>query len=174
MSPKRLARILWLLPAIFIVHDTEELLTIPGWLALHRLDLERMAERNALAASLVHTLATTTPQVAVGIGFLLIVFVAVTAAASASLRRGPALYIYASLLGILFLHVHSHIGEGILFRGYSPGVITAILVIIPGALIIYRALFQASLLTPKSAVISALAGLLFFIPGLLLAHQLGR
>jgi hypothetical protein len=101
MSPKRLARILWLLPAIFIVHDTDELLTIPGWLALHRLNLERMAERNALAASLVHTLATTTPQVAVGIGFLLIVFVAVTAAASASLRRGPALYIYASLLVLL-------------------------------------------------------------------------
>ncbi|MFZ0963402.1 MAG: HXXEE domain-containing protein [Terriglobia bacterium] len=169
-----LAWTLWLMPVILAVHDGEELATMPGWIARHQRELAQLAGMNKLLAGIVHSLATTTPQMAIAVGFILVIFVAVTAGASLSLRRGPWLYAYSCLLGVLFLHVFTHVGQAILMRGYTPGVVGAVLVIVPGALFIYRRLFAAQLLTWKSAVVTALAGLALFIPGVLMAHGLGR
>jgi hypothetical protein len=170
----RLAWTLWLMPVIFAIHDGEELATMPGWIARHPRELAQLAGMNKLLAGIVHSLATTTPQVAIAIGFILVMFVAVTAGASLALRRGPCLYAYTTLLGVLFLHVFGHVGQAILFRGYHPGVVGAVAVVIPGALFIYRRLFAAQLVTWKSVVVTALVGLALFIPGVLLAHGLGR
>jgi Protein of unknown function with HXXEE motif len=169
-----LARVLWLLPLIFIIHDGEELLTMPGWIANHRQELERLAAMSDIAAEMIRSLPTNTSQVAIAIGFILLLFVLVTAGASLSGRRGFWLYAYAGLLGVLFLHVFTHIAQAILVGGYAPGVIGAVVAIIPGALYLYKRLFAARLLTLKSAVVSALIGFALFVPGAMLAHQLGR
>ena len=169
-----LARVLWLLPVVFIIHDGEELLTMPGWVVSHQRELDRLARMNETAAEMVRSLPTTTSQVAVAIGFILLLFVAVTVGASISGRRGFWLYAYASLLGVLFLHVFTHIAQAVLVGGYAPGVIGAVVAIIPGALYLYKRLFEAKLLTVKSAVVTALIGFALFIPGAMLAHQIGR
>jgi hypothetical protein len=142
---RRLARVLWLLPVIFIIHDGEELLTMPGWIANHQQELDRLARSSDTAAAMVRSLPTTTSQVAVAIGFILLLFVAVTIGASLSSKRGFWLYAYASLLGVLFLHVFTHIAQAILIGGYAPGVIGAVGAIIPGGLYIYKRLFEAKL-----------------------------
>jgi hypothetical protein len=169
-----LTRVLWLLPLIFIIHDGEELLTMPGWIASHRQELDRLAGMSDMAAEMVHSLPTNTSQVAIAIGFILLLFVVVTLGASISSKRGFWFYAYASLLGVLFLHVFTHIGQAILVGGYAPGVIGAVGAIIPGALYIYKRLFEAKLLTFKSAAVTSLIGFALFIPGAMLAHQLGR
>lgn len=169
-----LARALWLLPVVFIIHDGEELLTMPGWVVRHQRELDQLARINETAADMVRSLPTTTSQVAVAVGFILLLFVAVTVGASISGKRGFWLYAYASLLGVLFLHVFTHIAQAILVGGYAPGVIGAVVAIIPGAIYLYRRLFEAKLLTVRSAVITALIGFALFIPGAMLAHQLGR
>jgi hypothetical protein len=169
-----LAWSLWLLPAIFIIHDGEELLTMPSWIAHHQPELERLARMNETAAEMVRSLPTTTSRAAIAIGFILLLFVAVTVGASLSRRRGFWLYAYSSLLGVLFLHVFTHIAQAVLIGGYVPGVIGAVAAIIPGALYLYRRLFEARLLTLKSAAISALVGFALFVPGAMLAHQIGR
>jgi hypothetical protein len=169
-----LARTLWMLPVLFAIHDGEELFTMPEWLARHREQLEQFAAMNALTAKMIHSMATTTPQVAIAISFLLLIFLLVTYGATHSLRRGFWIYAYACLLGVLFLHVFTHIAQAILVRGYAPGVIAAVLVIIPGSSLIYKRLFEARLLTWKSAIITALVGLGLFVPGALLAHAIGR
>ena len=171
---KSLARVLWLLPLVFIIHDGEELLTMPGWIVRHQQKLDQLARMNEIAAEMVHSLPTTTAQVAVAIGFILLLFVVVTAGASMTRRRGFWLYAYASLLGVLFLHVFTHIAQAILIGGYAPGVIGAVVAIIPGALYLYKRLFEAKLLTVKSALVTALIGFALFVPGAMLAHQLGR
>ena len=171
---RRLARVLWLLPVIFIIHDGEELLTMPGWVASHQQELARLAAMSDVAAEMVRSLPKTTSQVAVAIGFILLLFVSVTIGAAISGRRGFWLYAYASLLGVLFLHVFTHIAQAILVGGYAPGVIGAIVAIIPGALYLYKRLFEARLLTLKSSIITALIGFALFIPGAMLAHQIGR
>ncbi|HKQ99871.1 MAG TPA: HXXEE domain-containing protein [Pyrinomonadaceae bacterium] len=171
---RSLGRALWLLPLIFIIHDGEELLTMPDWIASHQQELNQLARINETMAEILRSLPTTTAQVAVSIGCILLLFVVVTAGAAISQRRGFWLYAYASLLGVLFLHVFTHVAQAILVRGYAPGVIGAVVAIIPGALYIYRRLFEAKLLTVKSSVITALIGFALFIPGAMLAHQIGR
>jgi hypothetical protein len=173
-SRRRLARVLWLLPLIFIIHDGEELLTMPGWIASHQQELDRLARMSDIAAEMIRSLPTTRAQVAIAISFILLLFVVVTLGASLSSKRGFWLYAYASLLGVLFLHVFTHIGQAILVGGYAPGVIGAVVAIIPGALYIYKGLFAEKLLTLRSAAITALIGFALFVPGAMLAHQMGR
>jgi hypothetical protein len=173
-SQPRLARVLWLLPLIFIIHDGEELLTMPGWIANHQQELDQLARMSDIAAEMARSLPTTTSQVAIAIGFILLLFMVITLGASISCRRGFWLYAYAGLLGVLFLHVFTHIGQAILVGGYAPGVIGAVGAIIPGALYIYKRLFEAQLLTLKSAAITAIIGFALFVPGAMLAHQFGR
>jgi hypothetical protein len=129
---------------------------------------------NTAAANIVRSLAPRTPQVAIAIGFILLVFLLVTAAASMSLRRGPWLYAYAGLLGVLFLHVFTHMGQALLVRGYAPGLVSAVVAIIPGSIYIYKRLSAAKLLALPSAVVTALFGLGLFVPGAMLAHRMGR
>ncbi|MGB7923544.1 MAG: HXXEE domain-containing protein [Pyrinomonadaceae bacterium] len=169
-----LARALWLLPAIFIIHDGEELLTMPGWIASHQQELDRLARMSDTTAEMVRSLPATTSQAAVAIGLILLLFVVVTTGASIYGKRGFWLYAYASLLGVLFLHVFTHIAQAILIGGYVPGLVGAVVAIIPGALYIYRRLFEAKLLTLRSAAVTALIGFALFIPGAILAHQIGR
>lgn len=171
---QKLARVLWLLPLIFIIHDGEELLTMRGWIANHQQELDQLARTSDIAAEMIRSLPTTTSQVAVAIGFILLLFVVVTLGASLSNKRGFWLYAYAGLLGVLFLHVFTHIGQAIFIGGYTPGVIGAVVAIIPGALYIYKRLFEAQLLTLKSAAVAALIGFALFVPGAMLAHQIGR
>jgi hypothetical protein len=173
-SRRRLTPVLWLLPLIFIIHDGEELLTMSGWIANHQQELDRLAKMSDVAAEMVRSLPTTTSQVAIAIGFILLLFVVITLGASLSRKRGLWLYAYASLLGVLFLHVFTHIGQAILVGGYAPGIIGAVVAIIPGALYIYKRLFEEKLLTLKSAAVTALIGFALFVPGAMLAHQIGR
>jgi len=171
---RSVARILWLLPVVFIIHDGEELLSMPSWIASHQQELDQLARMNKAAAEIMRSLPTTTTQVAFAIGFILLVFIIVTVGASMSNKRGFWLYAYASLLGGLFLHVFTHIAQAMLVGGYAPGVIGAVAAVIPGTLYIYKRLFEAKLLTLKSAAFAALIGLALFVPGAMLAHQIGR
>jgi Protein of unknown function with HXXEE motif len=173
-SRRSLALILWLLPVVFIIHDGEELLTMPSWIASHQQELDRLARMSEVAAKLVRSLPTTTTQVAIAIGFILLLFIVVTVGASMSGKRGFWVYAYASLLGVLFLHVFTHIAQAILFGGYVPGVIGAVAAVIPGTLYIYKRLFEAKLLTLKAAAFAALIGFALLVPGAMLAHQTGR
>src|SRR5829696_5659782 len=169
----KIAGVLWLLPLIFSIHDGEELLTMPGWVADHQQEIDRLAAMSEIAAEMARSLPTTTGQAALAIGFILLLFLVVTVGASVSSKRGFWLYAYSSLLGVLFLHVFTHIAQAILIGGYVPGVIGAVVAIIPGALYIYKRLFEAKLLTLKSAVVTALIGFAVFIPGAMLAHEIG-
>src|SRR3712207_1797721 len=137
-----LPRVLWLLPAAFVIHDGEELLTMPGWVAGHRPELERLAGLGETAAEMVRSLPTTTAQAAAAIGLIFLLFVLVTAGASLSYRRGPWLYAYACLLGVFSLHVFTHVAQALYFGGYVPGLVGAVAAIIPCALYVYRRLFR--------------------------------
>jgi hypothetical protein len=169
-----LSRVLWLLPVIFIIHDSEELFTMPGWIASHQLEVDQLSRMSETTAEIVRSLPTTFTQTAIAAGFILLLFVFVTLGASMSCKRGFWLYAYASLLGVLFLHVFTHIAQVIIIGGYVPGVIGAVVAIIPGSFYIYKRLFEAKLLTLKLAILTALVGFVLFIPGAMLGHQIGR
>lgn len=145
-----------------------------NWIAEHRSELDQIASLTGASAKLIDSLPTSTAQFAVAIGAELLLFLVVTAAAWRSQKSGIWLYVYAALLGALFLHVFTHIAQAIYFQTYVPGLFGALLIVLPGSIFIYKRLFEARLLTLRSAALAAVIGILLFIPGVLLFQHLGR
>ena len=173
-AKRSIVPVLWLMPLAFIIHDVEELLTMPQWIASHRAELDYLAGKSETAAEMMRSLPVTAKQAAVAIGGILILFLVVTTGATIFSKHGFWLYAYAALLGALFLHVFTHIAQAVIFAGYVPGVVGAILVVIPVAIYIYKQLFKENLLTMKSAILTAFIGFILFVPGALLAQQIGQ
>jgi hypothetical protein len=167
-------RILWTLPVVFVIHDGEELLTMPAWIAAHGPQLARMAQSSAAARRAVASLATTTPAVAVAIGAVFAVVLAVTVGATRSVGRGFWWHAYAAVLGVLFLHVYTHVFQAVLVGGYVPGLYGAVFAVLPGGAYLYRRLFRAGVLTLRAAAVDAVIGVAVALPGVLGAHALGR
>ena len=165
---------LWLLPLVFVIHDGEEILTMPRWIAGHRPLLERIAHKSPAARRVVANLPTTTAQVAVAVAVELAVFLLATVLVAGDPRPGFALYVYAALLGVYTAHSLTHLGQTLLLRAYTPGVVTAVLLVPPVGGFIYKRLFEAGLLSRRSALLSAAAGVLGMVPLLLTAHFVGR
>jgi hypothetical protein len=168
------ARLFWLLPLVFLIHDSEELLTMPAWFAAHSAELEAFAARGRFAARIAATAPSTTARAAIAIGFVLVLLVVATLGVTVARGRGIWLYVYSGLLGLLFLHVFTHVAQALYFRSYVPGLFGAVLAVLPGAVLIYRRLFAAGLLTRRAAVATALAGFALFVPGVLAAWAIGR
>ena len=117
---------------------------MPRWLAAHRPLLERIAHESPAAQRVVANLPTTTAQVAVAVAVELAVFLLATWLVARDPRPGVALYFYAALLGVYTAHSLTHLGQTLL------------------------------LLSRRSALLSAAAGVLGMVPLLLTAHRVGR
>ncbi|MGW0520234.1 HXXEE domain-containing protein [Crossiella sp. NPDC003009] len=110
----------WGLLAAFAVHDLEELLTMPAhneqWLRGLRARYPAVPERmwTALRTDGVHT------ATAIGLMGLL-----VAAAAAQGARTGGRSEYYQTVLAGFGLHGIVHIGQSLVERRYTPGVVTA-------------------------------------------------
>ena len=166
-------RLFWLLPLVFVVHDGEELFTMPAWLAAHRSMLDAIAAGSPFAARIVATAPTSTARAAVAIGLVFALLLVVTT--GVTLGRARAWFLaYCSLLGLLYLHVFTHVAQAVFFRSYVPGLFGAVFVLLPGTVFIYCKLFAARLLDRRTAILTALGGFALFIPGALAAWGVGR
>ena len=171
---KSLRAAAWLLPLAFVIHDGEEILTMPRWIADHRPLLERIAHTGAPARRVVDNLPTTTAQVAVAVAVELAVLLLATVLFSRGPRPGPALYFYAAALGVFTAHSLTHLGQTLLLGAYTPGVVTAVLIVPAAGVYLYKRLFEAGLLSRRSAWLSGFAGAVGIVPLLLTAHRLGK
>ena len=171
---KSLRAAAWLLPLAFVIHDGEEILTMPRWIAEHRPLLERIAHTGAPARRVVDNLPTTTAQVAVAVAVELAVLLLATVLFSRGPRPGPALYFYAAALGVFTAHSLTHLGQTLLLGAYTPGVVTAVLIVPAAGVYLYQRLFEAGLLSRRSAWLSGFAGAVGIVPLLLTAHRLGK
>lgn len=172
-ATRSVLRMYWLLPAAFLVHDTEELVTVPAWVVAHRSQLAGFARSAGLPEDAVARLPTSLPAFAGAVGILLVLFLGVTWGATRARGRGPLQFVFALLLGGFFLHGFTHLGQTVFFGGYTPGSATAAIVVIPASLYLYVCLFRAHLLAGKTAVVAALLGIAFFIPATVLALAVG-
>jgi hypothetical protein len=66
------------------------------------------------------------------------------------------------------------VGQALLFGGYVPGLVGGVVAVVPGALVIYRRLFAAGLLSLKTAIVSAFLGLPPLAASALLALRVAR
>ena len=150
---------LWLTPVTFLAHDLEELFTFRSWILQHSKTLESIG--------VLRILPDSGSQLAIAIGILLLVFCVVTLGAVRSRMEGFWSIAYQILLGAFFLHAFTHIAQAIYFSGYTPGVVSAIVVVIPVCLYLYRKLLKMGLVNAKSAMLTAVIGIACLIPALI-------
>ncbi len=127
------AQILWLVPIFFTLHNLEEAPFMERW--SKRLPLKihpTLSTRQFVIALIFLTLAT-----------FLLTFIALNFLGHAT---G-----YLLILGIqaifLFNAFIPHIGSTIRFRMYSPGVVTAVVIVLPFSFYLYRRAFAENIMT---------------------------
>ncbi|MGW8376989.1 HXXEE domain-containing protein [Streptomyces sp. ODS28] len=116
----------WGLLLAFAVHDAEELATMPAWAARRADRLEERYPR--LPSGVVDALRIDTAHAATAIGLMGGV---VAAASAAGAWSGGRSAFYQSVLAGFGLHSLTHLGQSAAARGYTPGVVTAPLVVAP-------------------------------------------
>lgn len=120
-----LRRVIWAAPAVFLIHDLEELATIEDWTRLHG---DRLPELFRFV------LPISTAEFAVAVAALLLVFIAASwLADQAKGEGGRAVDFFVLLVALLGTNALGHVAQAILFGGYVPGLFTAVLLGLPYA-----------------------------------------
>jgi len=111
-------RLQWLFPIAVTLHNAEEAIWMPGWAANHLEDVVgRPPGATEIRAALV------------------VLAVAAFVATYLSVRRGPesvwAYLTFGYIIAMLANVFVPHVPAAIVFRGYAPGVVTAVLINLP-------------------------------------------
>lgn len=117
----KIETIIWLLPAVFMIHDFEEIVMMRAWVQRNRAQLSRRLPR-----FLPHfeSLSTASFALAVAEEFLLLVLITVLA-----VELGWVLLWMCTLLAF-GVHLVVHVGQWLAFRRYVPTVITSALALL--------------------------------------------
>uniref|UniRef100_A0AAU1LNX5 HXXEE domain-containing protein n=1 Tax=Streptomyces sp. NBC_00148 TaxID=2903626 RepID=A0AAU1LNX5_9ACTN len=145
----------WGLFAAWAVHDAEELATMARWTATAR---PRLQERFPQVPDAVwRRMDLSQREVNTAIGLMAGV---VAAASAAGARTGGRSPFFGTVLFGFGLHGAVHLAQSAAYRGYTPGVVTAPLVVIPYSVWAVRRLAAAGI--PVGGGRSAAAGLALF------------
>ena len=130
--------------AAWAVHDLEEVATMPGWAGEH---VPRLRQRYPRVPERVwqRLEATDGREFATAVALMAGV---VAAAAGDGHRTGGRSGFYQGALNGFGLHALVHLGQAVAVRGYTPGVVTSPLVVIPFTLWARGRLRRAGVLRP--------------------------
>jgi hypothetical protein len=154
----------WGLLAAWIVHDLEELLATPRYAPRVEATIRRRFARLPAAAQRMMAVGTTRMAVAI-----LLVGLLVAAGAEEGARTGGSSPFFQVILAGFGLHAVFHVGATVAVRGYTPGVVTAILVVAPFSVWAWLKLERAGLIHGYGPVL-LLIGLLSVPVTVLAAH----
>ena len=112
-------------PLAFLSHDLEEILVQHKWMLAHKEDLLRRFPR--LQPMIHHLSSLSSKAFTIAVLEELALLLLVTAY---YLADGPyALEIWTAFFVAFSVHLVVHIGQGIIIKGYVPGLITSILLL---------------------------------------------
>ena len=165
--------ITWLLPLSWVVHDIEEITTI----GRHSPDSERptgvLEGRSHVVRRLVESYSVRRFEFTIAVAIVGMFMFGAAVAATVNVG-GVGRLVFAVFLGGYFLHAFVHVGQSILARGYTPGVVTAVVVVVPSSVYLYHRLFESNLVNAQTAVWTAAVGLLLFVPIVVFAQSIAR
>lgn len=161
--------VLWLLPASWFVHDVEEVLTIEGW--SDRWVGVAPDDRSGLQYRLVEPIASSRRRFTVAVALVGCVVVGATVGGVLD-PTGTGIVVYAATLGGYFLHGFVHLGQSVVRRGYTPGLVAAATVVIPVSACLYRRLVSAQFIHVGAAIASGAVGIALVVPIVLGANTL--
>jgi hypothetical protein len=157
IAPASPPLIRWILaaPVVFAVHDGEELAAMVPWLRAHRTALPDVVRPYA---------DISTRQLALA---MLVLFAGLAAASwhgTRQARRGVRPTLFLLLAGALVGNGLSHLGQALAFRGYTPGLATAVLIVLPYGVALGRRLDASGVLSTRAWGGFVVLGIVLQIP----------
>jgi hypothetical protein len=153
--------VLWLLPASWLVHDLEEIATVEGW--SRRWKHSERDDLSTVQRRLVGLLASGRRRFTLAVALVGVVLVGATVL-GVSDPSGVGMVVYVTVLGGYFLHAFVHLGQSLVFRGYTPGLVTAVSLVIPTSVYLYWRLLSAHLVDAGVVIATGVLGLAVFVP----------
>jgi hypothetical protein len=130
-------------PFLFVFHEIEEYRTALPWMMAHQ-------------SQLPDILRKAVPADATFILFAGIVFFIVFAAAAAMVLKNPGSRFWCTVFAVLILarleNALMHLAQSAIFRSYTPGVLTAVLIVAPVSLWILREFIREKRITTRSFI----------------------
>ncbi|MBY0123610.1 HXXEE domain-containing protein [Bacillus sp. S/N-304-OC-R1] len=167
-----LKTIIWLLPIIFIFHDLEEIITIESSMTANKCKYSK-TNFVKLTLRMREKLGSTAAQLAVSATWILLItsFIAIMTAHFSS--NGGGFLLFTAMLNLFVLQAFMHIIQTIMFRGYTPGIITSLFLLIPYCLLTYYFLAEYGQID-LPLILTSLPVSLVLIPINLVGNLLGR
>jgi hypothetical protein len=166
--------LIWLFPIMFVLHDFEEIIMIEKWLeknsaVIYDILPEKIADR------IIKQFSMSTAQFSVAVLVIFLFVSSSTIMANQYVIQGLLgnIYIFEIITLTFFLHAFTHIGQSVILRSITPGVFTALIVIIPYSLVLYHSLLVNEVITWE-VIFVCLPFCLLIIPTALLAHWIGK
>lgn len=163
---------IWLLPIIFIFHDLEEIITIESSMTTKKGNYPKTYFVK-LALRMREKTGSTAAQLAVSATWILlfISFIALMTAQFSS--HGGSFLLFIAILNLFVLQACMHIFQTIMFKGYTPGIITSLFLLIPYCAITYNFLAEHEQMD-WHLIFTSLPVSLIFILIFLVGNLLGR
>ena len=153
-------------PLAFIIHDTEEIIFQHKWMLRHK---ESLLQRFPKAKTMIDMLSSlSTKAFAIAAFEELVVILLATAWILADGKF--AIEIWSALFIAFSFHLLVHIGQGIMIRGYVPGIVTSIL-LLPYSYLGMQSIWNYMSIT--EIILYGLIGIVFMVINLRFAHWLG-
>ncbi|KQL52426.1 hypothetical protein AN964_01955 [Heyndrickxia shackletonii] len=158
---KLIILLVWLFPIIFAIHDFEEIIVVEKWIAKNKQDLVHKLPKRA-KNFFEKNFAMKTDQFSIVVFAEFIIISLATLFVFLNGFTGFYKWFYLGLFAVLFLHSFTHIGQAILLRRYTPGVITSIFFLIPYGLWFYKVVLQKNMISYSDIWISIPVGVILF------------
>jgi len=153
--------LVWLFPIIFAIHDFEEIVVVEKWIAKNKQDLANKLPKRALNY-FEKNFAMEIHQFSIVVYAEFVIISAATLFVYLYGFVGFYKWFYLGLFAVLFFHAFTHIGQAILLKRYTPGVLTSILLLIPYGLWFYYVLLQTNIISYSDIWISVPVGVIIF------------
>lgn len=160
--------LIWLFIVIFVLHDLEEIIWVESWIKKNRKQVVNMVPTR-IKNQLHKMLNITSGQFAVAVLLEFILFIPITFIA---VEQGK-LFMFISINSLFLLHVLTHVGQSLYLRMYTPGVVSAVVLVLPYTFYLFTRLIREELITYGSILLSIPVGFLL-IPIVLLGHKIGK
>ncbi|KMY55885.1 hypothetical protein AC623_19690 [Bacillus sp. FJAT-27231] len=164
--------LIWLLPIIFIFHDLEEIITIESSMTANKGHYPK-TNFVKLALRMREKTGSTAAQLAISATWILLFISFITLMTAHFSSNGRGFLLFIAILNLFVLQAFMHIVQTIMFRGYTPGIITSLFLLIPYCLLTYYSLAEYGQMD-WHLIFTSIPVSLIFILIFLVGNLLGR
>ncbi|MFO1445428.1 HXXEE domain-containing protein [Bacillus sp. Bva_UNVM-123] len=164
--------IIWLFPVTFMFHGLEEIITIESFITKYK-NKVRETFLVKLTLTIKKKLGAKSVQLSISMAWILLFISFIAFMTVCLLPIGANFLLFTAALNVFFIQSFSHIGQTIIFRSYTPGVITALFIVIPYSILTYNRLFELGFID-SHLLFKSIPLSIFMAPIFLIGNLLGR